>query len=403
MALVRNAANMIRKGRVGDATYYVSKGQQIVRQARNNSNYGESARRSENQQMRRVMWANLVNFYKASASWMPAAFESKKKGQTDYNKFMSVNMSNARIALTKEQAAAGSCVVDEFIVSQGSLPSVEIIPVNLNYATNIGIGDLTINADTTNAELTAAMIAYNANIREGMQISFVSYQQSVDALDSPRVICRLYEITLSLTSTDKVRDYLPDFCSQSVQNNLGTSSNISTGGFTYILSDKASGQIRVSTQRLVVKNSEMIVIYTSPLQLRNAMVSYGIDAEVVLSPEGTSSKNPEEQPNYIEYAIFEGDTTRYRPGYKLGPIRLYANKVASITFANTIDAEHASIRCDYVVASSYSSVLIASTSISGNELAFQFPEGLTGIGNIMRFVVTISGGRQYVIDFDAES
>ena len=299
MALVRNAANMIRKGRVGDATYYVSKGQQVVRQARNDSNYGESARRSESQQVRRVMWANLVNFYKASATWMPAAFESKKKGQTDYNKFMQVNMNGSRIALTKDQAAAGACVADAYLVTQGSLPSVEINQKGVAWFTNIGVGDLLIKGSTTNAELTAAMEANNANIQEGMQISFVSYQQSLDAMGMPRVICRLYEITLSRTSTDKVWDFLPEFCASSVNKMLGTSGNISTGGFAYIVSDKRAGQVRVSTQQLITNNESLISQFSSSEHVRAAMLSYGIDTEVILSPDGINQQGAEPQPLYI--------------------------------------------------------------------------------------------------------
>lgn len=345
MALVRNAANMIRKGRVGDATYYVSKGQQIVRQARNDSNYGESARRSENQQVRRVMWANLVNFYKASASWMPAAFESKKKGQTDYNKFMQVNMNGSRIALTKDQAAAGACVADAYLITQGSLPSVEISQKGVAWYTNIGIGDLVISANTTNAELTAAMIANNANIQEGMQISFVSYQQSLDAMGMPRLICRLYEITLSRTSTDKVWDFLPEFCATSVNKSLGTSGNISIGGFAYIVSDKRAGQVRVSTQQLVVNNNDLISQYTSGEHVRAAMLSYGIDSEVILSPDGINQQGAEPQPVYISRLTIEG--LPWMPNTYVGTLKDQIGNPGQLMLANAEGSDVAKI--DFIV------------------------------------------------------
>lgn len=306
MAVVRNAANTVRRGRIGETTYYVSNGQQIARQARNDSNYGETARRSEAQQSRRVLWANIVNFYKASSSWMAKAFETKRNGQTDYNKFMQVNVGAARINLTREQAAAGACVADNFIISQGSLPSVEMSLQISNWVTNINLGNLTIGDTTTNAELTAAIEANNANLRRGMQLSFVSYQQTVDALGIPRLISRLYEITLDAESQSLVRNYLPAFCSTTVDGKLGTSAALSIGGFAYIVSDLSSGSLRVSTQRLNTINATLIAQYTSQEAKDAAIASYGLDAEVVLSPTGTNPQTPEDQPIYIEYVNIDG-------------------------------------------------------------------------------------------------
>lgn len=399
MAIVRNAANMVRKGRVGDATYYVSKGQQVVRQARNDSNYGETARRSEAQQERRIMWANLVNFYKVSADWMPAAFETKSRAQTDYNKFMSVNMVGARIALTKAQAAAGACIVDGYLVTQGSLPSVDITRTADAWYTNIGLGDLQITADTTNAELTAALIANNANIQEGMQISFVSYQQSWDAMDIPRVICRLYEITLSLNNSSKVRNYLPDFCSTSVNGMLGTSNNISKGGFAYIVSDKRAGRVRVSTQYLQVYNSEAIVLFTSEMQRRQAIVSYGLDTEVILSPTGTSEQEPEPQPNYIEKINLGGKFFQY--GDYIGPMSGYGNVNLTILLANNPSSTPVSWYLrrngEYAVSAHEFS------GVYGRRLESSTPESWSSNGSIIDgFKIVMENGTELEIEFSAE-
>ena len=308
MAIIRNAANTIRRGRVGEATYYFSRGQQVVREARNNSNYGETATRTQAQQNRRVLWANLVNFYKANQKWMPKAYESKAANQTDYNRFMQVNMSSAKIALTKDQAAAGACIADGYIVSQGSLPSVTINQVGQAWATNLALGDLIIGADTTNAQLTAALLANNANVSAGMQVSFVSMQQSIDALGYPRLITRCYEITLSTTSSELVRNYLPEFCSTSVNGNLGTNTNVSIGGFAYIMSENVNGTLRVSTQQLVINNATLISQYSSATQVAAACQSYGVDSEVILSPVGTNAQDAEAQPVYITMAKIYNET-----------------------------------------------------------------------------------------------
>lgn len=335
MAIIRNAANRVMKGRVGETTYYVSKGQQVARQSRNDSNYGEAARRTELQQSRRVLWANLVEFYKVSSRWMPKAFETKKPGQTDYNKFMQVNIGQSRIALTKSESVAGACVVDAYVVSQGSLPSVAIIETGSQWRTNLIIGSLTIDATTTIGALTDALVANNANVREGMQISFVSYQQSQDSLGTPRVLCRCYECTLRSASTEKVRDYLPEFCSTSVNQALGTSADISEGGFAYILSELVNGQLRVSTQQLTTVNSTMIEYYSSSTQVQAAMDSYGINTEVILSPTGTVQQQPEPVPAYVKkVAIIAGTTYNYfMPGSYIGPCNLLYERTMNIYMA----------------------------------------------------------------------
>ena len=335
MAIIRNAANRVMKGRVGETTYYVSKGQQVARQSRNDSNYGEAARRTELQQSRRVLWANLVEFYKISSRWMPKAFETKKPGQTDYNKFMQVNIGQSRIALTKSESVAGACVVDGYVVSQGSLPSIAIVETGSQWRTNLIIGSLTIDAATTIGELTDALVANNANIREGMQISFVSYQQSQDSLGTPRVLCRCYECTLRSASTEKVRDYLPEFCSTSVNQAIGTSVDISEGGFAYILSELVNGQLRVSTQQLTTVNATMIDYYSSSAQTQAAMGSYGINTEVILSPTGTVQQQPEPVPAYVKkVSIIDGLTTHtFLPGGYIGPCNFLYEKPMRIFMA----------------------------------------------------------------------
>lgn len=347
MALIRNAANRVLNGRVGDTTYYTSLRRQVARQALNSSNYGESARRTPSQQSRRILWANLVNFYKLSRNWMPAAFESKGVGVTDYNRFMSVNLKASRIALTKSLALQGACVIDEFIVSQGSIPSVEIIKVGSTYKTNLALGQLVIGDTTTIAELTTALMAYNAQVQNGMQISFVSYQQSIQASGLPLAICSFYEITLDRFSTELVRDYLPVFCSQSVQQCLGTSDNISMGGFTYILSDRRDGQVRVSSQSLVTNNSSLISRYSSAQAISEAIASYGVDKEVLLAPGSFSAENPTAQPDNLVYfqssrmsaPLYSGQTALQRSAFATAASDKLNIKVSGFKDAEIVEVD----------------------------------------------------------------
>lgn len=396
MAVVRNAANTKLRGRVGQTTYYVSGQQQIARQALNNSNYGETARRSEAQQNRRVLWANLVNFYKISASWMPKSFETKKANQSDYNKFMQVNVSTARVALTKDEAAAGACVVDGYLVSQGSLPSIEIIALTNQWRTNLALGALTIGDTTTNAELTAALEANNANVRAGMQLSYVSYQQSVDPLGTPRAICRCYEITLSRTDTSLVRDHLPEFCSQTVDGNLGTGTDVSVGGFAYILSELQGGALRVSTQQLVVNNSVLINRYTSALQVANAVSSYGVDREVILSPLGTVTQTAEEQPLYVQSITI--DDKSYGPGGYIGAANTLAGKSLTVYMSSAKIGDVSSIA---FMSSSAGRYTASDISVDGKVITATMQSAISGISPIVSLEITLSDNVVVTMPFSA--
>lgn len=302
MGIIRNAANRKIKGRIGDTTYYVSMDRQIARQALNSSNYGESARRSPSQQGRRVMWANLVNFYRASKGWMPKAFESKSAKQTDYNRFMSANLPNARLALTKAMASVSACVADAFVVSQGSLRSIQISKLTNSWQTDINLGGLAISAETTIAQFSKALVDNNNWILAGDQLSFISYQQYVDAQNTPHIICTAYEVTLNVTSTDILRNYLPDFCSTTSETgNLGTNNNISLGGFAYILSrNVGGGALQVSTQQLITNNEILITQYSATSNVQAAIDSYGVDSDTFLDT-GSTSVSRTEQPLYLNY------------------------------------------------------------------------------------------------------
>lgn len=286
MALVRNAANTLRKGRIGETTYYASKGRQIARQALNNSNYGESARRSLAQQRRRVKWANLVNFYKLCAGWMPKAFESKKPGQTDYNKFMQLNVNAQRVALTRDQAVNGGCVIDAFAITQGTLESVTSTSVGSGGArTRIAIESLTIDANTTVGEISLEMINNNTDIVAGMQFSVVEASSSTDANGIPRTQVAFYEFVIDPVSTEPLSKYVP-VASLAVEGGalvLRRAASYNTG-VAAILSQLTDTGLKVSSETLVGA-FQMASQYATAAVVDAAIATYGLDKEVILNPD----------------------------------------------------------------------------------------------------------------------
>lgn len=402
MTVIRNTASGLRQGRRGNETFYVSGSQQIVRVGQNSSNYGASASRTASQQGNRVRWANLVNFYKISLGWMPKAFESKKANQSDYNRFMQVNLAASKVALTKDQAAAGAVVVDTYIISQGSLRSISVHQAGNTWQTDIALGALSITDSTSVAEFSAAVIAANNWAHANQQISFISYQQYTDPLGYAKCICTAYEVTLDVNDSRSLRDLLPDFCSQKGANGcLATSDNISVGAFAYVLSETISGKCYVSTQLLINNNSVMVAQYTSAAQVLQAIESYGVQRDAFLD-SGSGETSPAAQVPYIS-AMRDGTGDDY-PAGESGIIATYlvGSSDARLILVNAADITATSGQC--VVKTWNNKTFSGSASLATTEdnkklFAVSSWSGSAGSSDYIKEVTLTLGGESFSIAF----
>lgn len=281
-------------GKVGAYSMYVRRGEQVVRQRKNSSNYGEEASRSISQQSRRILWSNLVNFYRVNQSWMQKAFESLKAGQTIYNRFMQLNIDKSQVALTKQEAFAGACLCDAFTVSDGKLPAIRyaatsegITPVYINT------GDIASTTGVTLGQLSAAIIEYNTYFQNGDNIAWVFFVQNFFVGDVPRVVPNYMEITLNTESTTPLSD-IPAFGFEWVtisNRKLAANSPTDTGdyaGFVCIHTRRSNG-LMVSPQKIFMTDTTLRDQFSSVAQQNAAIDSYGVDAEVPLQPSFKSA------------------------------------------------------------------------------------------------------------------
>ena len=276
-------------GKVGAYSMYVRRGEQVVRQRKNSSNYGEEASRSMAQQSRRILWSNLVNFYRVNQSWMQKAFESLKAGQTIYNRFMQLNIDQSQVALTKQEAFAGACLCDAFTVSDGKLPAIRyaattegITPVYINTGSIASITGVTLG------QLSAAIIEYNTYFQNGDNIAWVFFVQNYFVGDVPRVVPNYMEITLNTESTTPLED-IPAFGFEWVTisaNKLAANSSVDTGdyaGFVCIHTRRSNG-LQVSPQKIMMTDTSLRDQFSTTQQKNAAIDSYGLDSEVPLQP-----------------------------------------------------------------------------------------------------------------------
>lgn len=286
MAIVQNFWLKGASKRLAGAVIYEAMGQTRARRL------AESVTnpRTEAQMNQRVKWANLVNLYRVNSNWMKYAYETKKATQSEYNKWMSLNVTNSRIYLTKQLAAAGACVVDAYTITQGSLPSIEnTLTEDSLYKSNLYTGTLATLRNTTIAQLSEALLANNPGIREGDQLSLIRLSQQTNSdTGVPYVILRKYELIVNKSDTRQVDDFLPsdlvNIAGISTNFSLAVDPNGRVGGFSWILSRTLAGKTYVSNQSIVpVNNEALISLYSSDAAYRAAIESYGTSEDAFLS------------------------------------------------------------------------------------------------------------------------
>lgn len=292
MAIVNNFYLRNQKKKLAGAVYYQAMGQTRSRELRTEI----SNPRTQAQMEQRTKWANLVNFYRVNAPWMKYAYETKKRNQSEYNKFMSLNVPNARIYIPKDFASQGACIVDAYQMTQGSLASIEVSPIEHGWVSNIYMS--TFNRLMTVGEFTQDVLTLNPALREGDQLSFIRLTQQVNSSTGvPFVVVRKYEIILNSNDFRPFFDFMPfDYIAAPPVTDgyaLGVKDSGNAGGFLLILSRTIGGKTYVSTQSIIVANNDALISqYSSAAAQQAAIDSYGESADAFLT---STTANENEQ------------------------------------------------------------------------------------------------------------
>lgn len=315
MAIIENMWLRKSKKRLGGVVLY-----QAMEQTRARELASSVANpRTASQMGQRVKWSQLVNFYRSNSRWMKYAFETKKSNQSEYNRFMQLNVGSSNVYFTKDQAAAGASIVLPYIMTQGSLPSIEYQEeagawwTNIYYPTGAAV-----NAQTTVAEFSQNLISVNPAIRQGDQLSFIRFTQMFNSdTGIPYVIVRTYEIVLDIASSGLVGSYLPlDYIG--IQT-VGTSPSLvvidsyNAGGFLMCLSRTQGGKTFVSSQSIITtRMADTISSFSSNAQLAAAVESYGESADAFLS--STTADTNTQAPTPLSIIGFQVGARIFRPG-----------------------------------------------------------------------------------------
>lgn len=296
---------MKMNGRVGAYTFYTTNGgRQVARIANNGSNYGESAKRTVAMQTRRTKWGNLVTFYRLNRDLMGRAFESKEANISDYNRFMQLNIPNARVALTKDAFMRGVCILQEYVVSDGSLPGFSAAveengKITWSLKSSID-GEFT---DHTIGEVTDDLLKNNPTLQKGDQLTFVSWTNAGNVDSLPRLYRHLCEVTLDPASSVNFGELNSSNIVGAAEGKVQILGQGTVYGQVIILSRAVAGKLLVSRSTIALSSEAFVQQFSAPDAVKEAIDSYGVDVEKLLEPGSSEQPAPKPLPGFVTVSV----------------------------------------------------------------------------------------------------
>lgn len=200
---------------------------------------------------------------------------------TDYNAFIQANTNVVKVYVPKSVRLNGGSVLAPYQITRGTLPSVA---VSKNAAgvlvSDISVGSLVIGAQTTVADLSAAIVGSNVDWEDGDQVTFFYGVQTTDAVTGiPRARIYGYKLLLDVADDTLLTDAVDKLGFSAVDGHLGMDRAIADGAAVWVHSreDASSGSgsgLRVSTQYLFVASS-VLSSYQNAEAMQGAANSYG--------------------------------------------------------------------------------------------------------------------------------
>ena len=234
-------------------------------------------RRSEKQANTRCQMANASANYRLYNGKLSEAFENKSAGVNDFNSFVQVNYGKTAVYITKQESNSGGCVLANYQFSCGSIPAIGMgLNQNGILVSDIALGNLVIDANTTVADLTMAILTNNGDHWvEKDQITHFYAEQWIDIEGVPRATMTAQKVLLNLSDQTKLWNVVSARGFSSLNGYLAMNAALSNSGGSWVHSrTKADGSTQVSTQRLIVV-SDILDDYTGYEAMVASAESYG--------------------------------------------------------------------------------------------------------------------------------
>ena len=363
------------------------------------------------QMAHRLTWSNIIANYRVLKEGLREGWENIPQGQTLFNQFISVNAKSQPYALTKEDFKAGACIVVPYQITRGSLEPIKVdVSAGIPMAkTNIAVGDLTIDDQTTIGQFADAIVTNNADWEYGDKLTYFSLVQYVKG-GVPRVAMSYAAITLIEDSEVILKDEVSLTGIKNVGGVLGHDKTAAVGGFCWVHSrHDADGNLMLSSQKIIANNDDMIARYTTVDARLAAALSYGANFHnlVVLEPaddrikeayryfgikftdaQGVTKVVPTDISlsglTYRDRFVFDGDKA----------IMLDTVKDANLTFTGSNFASLNSESTKVVI----DGVEITGATIDGNLMSVKLPSSLSG--KEIKHIVITDGAISTTLDLE---
>lgn len=381
-------------GKLGAMVFMRRNGEQVTRswvKPKDTKTYAQGRQRSA--------LSNIIRLYQSSPSFFKSAFENKTSVQSDYNALVSRNLAaDPRVYLPKDVADAGGAVVAPYLISDGSLQQVLTEGEGVTTRTNIALGaDFEIEASTTVAQFTQAVLANNTFIQEGDQLSYLSIEQYT-AEGYPRLRTRKYEVILSTTDNTLLLDHMP---AQAVAVNGGFLAHgdyVYSGAFAWVLSRVVSGKLKVSRQRLIVTESSLYNSYIGAEAATKAASSYNDKNIVFLDPNTVGmgvASSPSSLPS-VALVQLQGVTLSSNQGtVTLTAANTIAAEALKITGSNMTGISEISLTVTNDADSAKVTVTVPVTVESDTLIQNSGPIVVTGVTTVSAMSITVDGSRVF--------
>lgn len=296
-------------GKLGVYVFARRKGEQISR-----SWVKPTDTKTTAQGRQRSSLANIIRVFQSSPSFFKSAFANKPSNQSDYNALVSRNIGKSpRIHLPKNVVESGGGVVAPYVISDGGVQSIIVTGIGVTARTNIAVGaDFEIDATTTVAALSTAILENNTFIEEGDQLSYLSIEQYTDG-GVPKLRARKYELIISATGSGLAQDFIPSFGLSVNGGFIAHGEFIYSGAFAWVLSRKKEGKIDVSRQALIVTDESLYSSYVGESAIETANSSYKNTNNIFISPGDSQEGSAVIPSNIPSVATVRIQTTTLSP------------------------------------------------------------------------------------------
>lgn len=275
MAIVKGSPFRGISGKVGNHVYKTRNGEIVMASAPMSSG---TVRRKYSHQASKLN--NLVAVYKLFEQKLKSGFEYKKSNQTDYNCFVSVNMSHTRVYTSREENKTSLCVLAPYQITQGSLPSV-------GYSK--GVSDIRLNTDTlptTVGELAKAVVDNNPDFAYGDQITIYVAFQTKDSLGVDTARLKSFKVELIVASEEKLTDVFSSELKMT-KKCLAITLPSAINAYAFVHSRVVGGVVHFSTQILELSSEELLSQYTDPVKAGVGLIVEYMRPNTINEPANT--------------------------------------------------------------------------------------------------------------------